>query len=56
MFVTGPEVVKTVTHEEVTSEYLGGAILCKKVRCIDFVFDEIVTADKEVDRFLANVK
>ena len=26
MFVTGPEVVKTVTHEEVTLEELGGAI------------------------------
>ncbi len=26
MFVTGPNVVKTVTHEEVTSEDLGGAI------------------------------
>ncbi len=26
MFVTGPEVVKTVTHEEVTAEQLGGAI------------------------------
>ncbi len=26
MFVTGPEVVKTVTHEEVTQEELGGAI------------------------------
>jgi len=26
MFVTGPEVVKTVTHEEVTAEDLGGAI------------------------------
>lgn len=26
MFVTGPDVVKTVTHEEVTSEALGGAI------------------------------
>src|SRR5262245_16691652 len=25
MFVTGPEVVKTVTHEEVTAEQLGGA-------------------------------
>src|SRR5690554_7030571 len=25
MFVTGPNVVKTVTHEEVTSEDLGGA-------------------------------
>ena len=26
MFVTGPEVVKTVTHEEVTHEQLGGAL------------------------------
>ena len=25
MFVTGPDVVKTVTHEEVTQEDLGGA-------------------------------
>ncbi len=27
MFVTGPNVVKTVTHEDVTSEELGGAIV-----------------------------
>jgi propionyl-CoA carboxylase beta chain len=26
MFVTGPEVIKTVTHEEVTKEDLGGAV------------------------------
>ena len=26
MFVTGPEVVKTVTHEEVSAEGLGGAL------------------------------
>jgi propionyl-CoA carboxylase beta chain len=26
MFVTGPEVVRTVTHEEVTKEQLGGAV------------------------------
>src|ERR1700716_1064780 len=25
MFITGPEVIKTVTHEEVTKEQLGGA-------------------------------
>src|SRR4029079_3834583 len=25
MFVTGPNVVRTVTHEEVDAEYLGGA-------------------------------
>ena len=27
MFVTGPNVVKTVTHEEVSSEELGGCLL-----------------------------
>src|SRR5262249_16262662 len=26
MFVTGPDVIKTVTHEEVTKEDLGGAV------------------------------
>src|SRR5213075_2972844 len=26
MFVTGPDVIKTVTHEEVSKEYLGGAV------------------------------
>ena len=26
MFVTGPDVVKTVTHETVTHEELGGAV------------------------------
>ena len=26
MFVTGPDVVKTVTHETVTAEELGGAL------------------------------
>jgi propionyl-CoA carboxylase beta chain len=25
MFITGPDVIKTVTHEEVTKEALGGA-------------------------------
>ena len=27
MFITGPDVVKTVTNEEVTSEELGGAVV-----------------------------
>src|SRR4030065_504102 len=31
MFVTGPNVVKTVTREEVTSEELGGAITHSKI-------------------------
>src|SRR5690606_12210574 len=26
MFITGPDVIKTVTHEEVTKENLGGAL------------------------------
>ena len=26
MFVTGPDVIKTVTHEDVTKEELGGAL------------------------------
>src|SRR5262244_684831 len=26
MFITGPEVIRTVTHEEVTKEQLGGAV------------------------------
>src|SRR5438445_5934192 len=26
MFVTGPDVIKTVTHEEVTKDQLGGAM------------------------------
>jgi acetyl-CoA carboxylase carboxyltransferase component len=35
MFVTGPEVVKTVTHEDVTAEELGGAVThtSKSGRC-----------------------
>ena len=31
MFITGPDVIKTVTHEEVTKEELGGAITHNKV-------------------------
>ncbi|MHB1050943.1 MAG: acyl-CoA carboxylase subunit beta [Bacteroidota bacterium] len=49
MFVTGPNVVKTVTHEEVSSEDLGGAIThatksgvahfaCEnEIECIDYI-------------------
>ena len=31
MFITGPEIIKTVTHEDVTKEELGGAITHNKV-------------------------
>ena len=34
MFITGPDVIKTVTHEEVTKEKLGGAMTHNsKIRC-----------------------
>jgi len=40
MFVTGPDVVKTVTHEEVTQEELGGAKVHNAVSGVsDFQFD-----------------
>src|SRR5476651_611607 len=40
MFVTGPDVVKTVTHEEVTHEELGGArVHCQKSGVADGAFD-----------------
>ena len=40
MFVTGPDVVKSVTHEEVTKEELGGAIThATKSGIANFVFD-----------------
>src|SRR6188768_3110144 len=45
MFVTGPEVVKTVTHEEVTAEELGGAIThTGKSGVADLAFDNDVEA------------
>ncbi|MCW5672838.1 MAG: methylmalonyl-CoA carboxyltransferase, partial [Hydrogenophaga sp.] len=45
MFVTGPEVVKTVTHEEVTSEELGGAIThTTKSGVADLAFENDVEA------------
>ncbi|RDD61667.1 acyl-CoA carboxylase subunit beta [Ferruginivarius sediminum] len=45
MFVTGPEVVKTVTHETVTSEELGGAIThTSKSGVADLAFENDVEA------------
>jgi len=45
MFVTGPEVVKTVTHEEVTQEELGGAYTHNSVSGVaDFAFDNDIDA------------
>ena len=45
MFVTGPEVVKTVTHEEVTAEELGGGIThSTRSGVADLAFDNDVEA------------
>jgi propionyl-CoA carboxylase beta chain len=45
MFVTGPDVVKTVTHEEVTAEELGGAIThSTKSGVADLTFENDVEA------------
>ncbi|MDR3214251.1 MAG: acyl-CoA carboxylase subunit beta [Azoarcus sp.] len=45
MFVTGPDVVKTVTHEEVTAEELGGALThSSKSGVADLAFENDVEA------------
>jgi propionyl-CoA carboxylase beta chain len=52
MFVTGPEVVRTVTHEEVTSELLGGAEThTTRSGVADLAFDNDVEALMMVRRF-----
>ncbi|MEE9322862.1 MAG: acyl-CoA carboxylase subunit beta [Granulosicoccus sp.] len=53
MFVTGPEVVKTVTHETVTQEELGGAgTHTSKSSVADGAFDNDVDALLQLRRFL----
>lgn len=53
MFVTGPDVVKTVTHEEVTHEELGGAVThTTKSGVADRAFENDVEALLELRRFL----
>ena len=52
MFVTGPEVVKTVTHEEVTAEQLGGAgTHTTQSGVADLAFDNDVEALLMLRRF-----
>ena len=52
MFVTGPDVVKTVTHEVVTQEELGGAIThTTKSGVADVAFDNDVQALATLRRF-----
>ena len=52
MFVTGPEVVKTVTHEEVTHEELGGADTHSSVSGVcDIAFENELHALRKVREF-----
>ena len=52
MFVTGPEVVKTVTHEDVTAEELGGALTHSTVSGVcDLAFENDVEAIMMLRRF-----
>jgi propionyl-CoA carboxylase beta chain len=53
MFVTGPDVVKTVTHEEVTHEELGGAITHSTVSGVcDRSFENDIEALAMLRRFI----
>ena len=53
MFVTGPDVVKTVTNESVTAEDLGGAVThTTKSSVADMAFDNDILALREVRRLL----
>jgi len=53
MFVTGPDVVKTVTHETVTHEELGGAIThTTKSSVADLAFENDVEALLQLRRFV----
>jgi propionyl-CoA carboxylase beta chain len=52
MFVTGPEVVRTVTHEEITAEALGGATThTTRSGVADLAFDNDVEALLMLRRF-----
>ncbi|HXP31270.1 MAG TPA: acyl-CoA carboxylase subunit beta [Stellaceae bacterium] len=53
MFVTGPDVVKTVTHENVTHEELGGAVThTTRSGVADLAFENDIEALMELRRFL----
>ncbi len=53
MFVTGPDVVKTVTNESVTAEDLGGAVThTTKSSVADMAFDNDILTLREVRRLL----
>jgi len=54
MFVTGPNVVKTVTHEDVTSEELGGAMThATKSGVAHFAFDNEVECLQAIRKLIS---
>lgn len=53
MFVTGPDVVKTVTHEQVTQEQLGGAnVHTRKTGVADLAFDHDIQVLMQTRRMI----
>ncbi len=53
MFVTGPNVVKTVTHQDITAEDLGGAMVhSKKSGVTHFAFPNEILCLREVRRLI----
>lgn len=53
MFVTGPNVVKTVTHQDITAEELGGAMVHgKKSGVAHFAFPNDILCLREVRRLI----
>ena len=53
MFITGPDVVKTVTNEEVTSEELGGAAIVSASGAVDNVAVNETEAIAMAKKFLS---
>jgi propionyl-CoA carboxylase beta chain len=54
MYVTGPDVVKTITHEEVNHEKLGGASMhSSKSGVCDFAFANDIDCLQQVRRFVS---
>jgi propionyl-CoA carboxylase beta chain len=56
MFITGPDVIKTVTHEEVTKEELGGALThAQKSGVAHFVADDEASVIRTVRELLSYI-
>lgn len=54
MFITGPDVIKTVTHEDVTKEELGGASAhMSKSGCTHFVADDDLDCMAQIRELLS---